>query len=164
VDTSIGRALFAEVQKISQLRAPLTPPRSSCNAVEGVQTVGAPSLAVQPPPRALELDDAPGAYVVAHQDTLVSSSIRRSGESEAIGSLPSGTFVNVLEVVHLADSHRVRARIEHPPGWISLLNTETGYRWANPYLVPEPTPVFPAELHGHSTQTYGEVPVIELVR
>lgn len=139
-------------------------------ALQGVQTADFPSVARQQLPQAapmgiveaFELDDAPGAYVISHQDTLVSSSVRRSGESEAIGCLVSGTFVNVLEVVHLPDSHRVRARIEHPPGWISLLNTETGYRWANPYVAPEPTPTranpVAAELHGHSIQTYGKVP------
>jgi len=47
--------------------------------------------------------------------------------------LPAGVFVHVVELQHLPGSGRLRGRIEHPPGWISLLDTTTGYRWAEPY-------------------------------
>jgi len=45
--------------------------------------------------------------------------------------LGSGTRVKVLEVLGAAEANRLRARIEHPKGWISLVNVQTGYRWAS---------------------------------
>lgn len=45
-----------------------------------------------------------------------------------ITHLPRGTEVNVLEVVEV--EHRIRARIDHPAGWISLMNTDSGFLWA----------------------------------
>merc|ERR1712217_1002614 len=44
--------------------------------------------------------------------------------------LPAASYVNGLEVQLHGESSRIRGRIEHPPGRISLLNLETGYRWA----------------------------------
>ncbi|CAJ1394839.1 unnamed protein product [Effrenium voratum] len=41
-----------------------------------------------------------------------------------------GTVVQVLEVVHRQDEKRVRGRIEEPAGWISIVSTEDGNRWA----------------------------------
>ena len=45
---------------------------------------------------------------------------------------PRDTAVDVLEVVRLPAAQRVRARIAHPPGWISIEQTSDGFRWARP--------------------------------
>lgn len=78
-------------------------------------------------------EDGPGPYVILHHEALVSPTAARSSEAAVIGKLPAGVFVHVLEVLHLPESGRLRGRIEHPSGWISLLDMETGYRWAEPY-------------------------------
>ncbi|CAK0796032.1 unnamed protein product [Prorocentrum cordatum] len=49
---------------------------------------------------------------------------------EVASDLVVGSPVRVLEVVHLPSQRRLRGRLEHPAGWISLLNTATGARWA----------------------------------
>merc|ERR1711957_55541 len=41
-----------------------------------------------------------------------------------------GTEVDVVEVVKLDAEERVRARITNPAGWLSLVNTTNGFRWA----------------------------------
>lgn len=89
---------------------------------------GRPPHGAGPPPLP---DDRAGVYVVMHHEALVSPTIARTGASEAVVALlPAGTFIHVLEVQFHSESGRLRGRIEHPPGWISLLNLETGYRWA----------------------------------
>lgn len=42
------------------------------------------------------------------------------------GQLPSGRMVRVEEIASLPHQLRVRARLAHPPGWITLVNMETG--------------------------------------
>ena len=41
---------------------------------------------------------------------------------------PPGTLIQVDEVKHLREQHRLRARLAHPAGWITLENPETGKR------------------------------------
>lgn len=74
-------------------------------------------------------DDRPGPYVVIHDKTGVTPTQNISSE-DIVGQLPYGTVVNVLEVVTLAACRRVRGRLESPAGWVSLLDTDTGRRWA----------------------------------
>lgn len=74
--------------------------------------------------------DSPGSYVIIHDQTAITPT-EAIGESEGIvGKLDAGTIVKVTQVVNKMGAHRVRGRIESPAGWISLLDTEGGLRWA----------------------------------
>lgn len=73
--------------------------------------------------------DAPGRYVINQDPTFVSaSSVVPVYDDEITDELGAGEMVVVLEVRQTVD--RVRARIKDPPGWISLVNLETGTRLA----------------------------------
>jgi len=72
--------------------------------------------------------DSPGTYAVLHDRTKVAATAALS--DSWLAELPKGTLVEVSEVVCREQDKRVRGRLESPAGWISLLNTETGYRWA----------------------------------
>jgi len=70
----------------------------------------------------------PDMYTIIHQNTSVTET--RDKDGRPLASLDKGTHVRVLEVVRMPEQSRVRGRLEDPAGWISLLDTETGYRWA----------------------------------
>merc|ERR1712048_525992 len=73
-------------------------------------------------------DDSPGIYVV-EREVAVEPSLNIGGYNDIIGVLGAGTVVNVLVVAE--SEKRIRGRIESPAvGWISLVDTEDGYRWA----------------------------------
>jgi len=74
--------------------------------------------------------DAPGEYVISIDQTGVTPTVQLDAERPPSAMLDVGTVVKVLEVVHLPDLKRVRGRISSPAGWITLLHTETGKRWA----------------------------------
>jgi len=80
--------------------------------------------------------DAPGSYIITNPATLGSG--LRVSSSTPITELVPGTCVNVLEVIPVVDEERVRARIEEPRGYISLLNTGSGDRWARPAVPQAP--------------------------
>mmetsp|Transcript_66377 Transcript_66377/g.154251 ORF Transcript_66377/g.154251 Transcript_66377/m.154251 type:complete len:739 (-) Transcript_66377:93-2309(-) len=71
-------------------------------------------------------EDGPGLYVITHDHTAVTPGVLLA---EPIDFLSAGTCVNVVEVTR-CDLCRVRGRLEKPEGWISLENTQDGYRWA----------------------------------
>lgn len=74
-------------------------------------------------------EDAPGRYVINQDPTYVSpSSVVPMYDDEITDELRTGEVVSVLEVRRTED--RVRARIKDPPGWISLVNLESGVRFA----------------------------------
>merc|ERR1712232_1371357 len=73
----------------------------------------------------------PGNYVITH-DNIKLSPFAALGSALGVERLSAGTVINVLEVQILEEEKRVRGRIESPEGWISLMNTENGYRWAAP--------------------------------
>ena len=73
--------------------------------------------------------DGPGAYLLA-SDVDVSEAPARG--SQKVGRLSAGEEVYVLEVVHRKGEKRVRGRVAN--GWISLLDTSEGYRWAHRQL------------------------------
>mmetsp|Transcript_72306 Transcript_72306/g.182335 ORF Transcript_72306/g.182335 Transcript_72306/m.182335 type:complete len:476 (+) Transcript_72306:72-1499(+) len=74
--------------------------------------------------------DSPGTYMIIHDQTAVTPT-EAIGESEGIVSkLSAGTIVKVLQVVNKMSAQRIRGRIESPAGWISLLDTAGGLRWA----------------------------------
>merc|ERR1712232_1006115 len=52
-------------------------------------------------------------------------------DSNKVAEVTNGCTINVLEVVHRPHVKRVRARIEEPHGWITLLHTGTGETFAN---------------------------------
>eukprot|EP00929_Paragymnodinium_shiwhaense_P080006 TRINITY_DN41704_c1_g1_i4.p1 TRINITY_DN41704_c1_g1~~TRINITY_DN41704_c1_g1_i4.p1 ORF type:complete len:1322 (-),score=252.27 TRINITY_DN41704_c1_g1_i4:208-4071(-) len=69
--------------------------------------------------------DSPGLYQVGHGGTMAVQSLAAPG-SPQVDKLQSDQIVSVKEVREVAD--RIRGRIEKPDGWVSLKNTETGYR------------------------------------
>eukprot|EP00933_Yihiella_yeosuensis_P083615 TRINITY_DN9785_c0_g1_i1.p1 TRINITY_DN9785_c0_g1~~TRINITY_DN9785_c0_g1_i1.p1 ORF type:complete len:1112 (+),score=327.76 TRINITY_DN9785_c0_g1_i1:449-3337(+) len=78
-----------------------------------------------------KLDDKPGSYIISREAFLTSTCENFSPEDdEILEELEPDYEVEVLEVVHLCQDFRVRARIAEPSGWITLLNAETGRRWA----------------------------------
>jgi len=77
--------------------------------------------------------DSPGMYVVTHDQTWVGSTADdlSAPDPQSQGRrLANGARVDVVEVATLAERELVRGRIDSPPGWISLLNLTSGYRWA----------------------------------
>jgi len=75
-------------------------------------------------------EDFVGTYRVT-ADKAVVGAAKELGEPPFLAELPEGAVVNVIEVVNMPRDHRVRGLIDSPvSGWISLLNTRTGFRWA----------------------------------
>ncbi|CAE7345819.1 unnamed protein product [Symbiodinium natans] len=73
-------------------------------------------------------EDLPGYYLIVHNNAAVRSS--SSLDSPVVAQLAAGEVVHVLEVLPMPHVDRVRAKIDNPSGWISLLETKDGYRWA----------------------------------
>mmetsp|Transcript_29565 Transcript_29565/g.53718 ORF Transcript_29565/g.53718 Transcript_29565/m.53718 type:complete len:1185 (+) Transcript_29565:95-3649(+) len=76
-----------------------------------------------------EAQDAPGIYAIVRPAAVVPT-VHMSGTKEIHISLKAGDIVEVLEVVRHDTENRLRGRIANPPGWISLLDLEDSYRWA----------------------------------
>merc|ERR1712087_168426 len=71
--------------------------------------------------------DAPGRYkIIAPSAVAVSSTVTLGGER--VGVLEPGNTFTISSIKEASD--RIRGRIEEPNGWISLMNTETGVRYA----------------------------------
>eukprot|EP00929_Paragymnodinium_shiwhaense_P028977 TRINITY_DN16709_c0_g1_i1.p1 TRINITY_DN16709_c0_g1~~TRINITY_DN16709_c0_g1_i1.p1 ORF type:complete len:1261 (+),score=294.99 TRINITY_DN16709_c0_g1_i1:96-3878(+) len=73
-------------------------------------------------------EDAPGTYIITHPDTGVLARVDAS--NEVIATIAKGSKVEILEVVKLPALQRIRGRLADPAGWISLMDTSDGYRWA----------------------------------
>lgn len=73
--------------------------------------------------------DSPGLYEMIHGNTIV-----RRGPSlslASVGELANGTIITVVEILVSTGRDLVYGRIEVPmAGWLSLLNTSSGHRWA----------------------------------
>eukprot|EP00930_Biecheleria_cincta_P031075 TRINITY_DN21558_c0_g1_i1.p1 TRINITY_DN21558_c0_g1~~TRINITY_DN21558_c0_g1_i1.p1 ORF type:complete len:407 (-),score=74.74 TRINITY_DN21558_c0_g1_i1:168-1388(-) len=83
-------------------------------------------------------EDGPGYYLVTHNNAAV-----RAGPSlqdAVVGRLAAGEVLHVVEVLVVQSEERVRGRIEEPAGWISLLDTKGGYRWASKQAGPPQDP------------------------
>ncbi|CAJ1330623.1 unnamed protein product [Effrenium voratum] len=85
--------------------------------------------------------DYPGTYVVLHDGACVKADISLS--SPEVGDLKEGMLINVVEVVvdyfdEEVSASRKRGRIENPAGWISLVDRDTGYRFAERSKIQEP--------------------------
>lgn len=74
-------------------------------------------------------EDCPGMYVLTQRAALAPS-VNLANNKDIIMELDIGAVAKVVEVVHLEEQKRVRARLESPAGWISLMETVGGYRWA----------------------------------
>jgi len=73
-------------------------------------------------------DDQPGTYVIM-REAGVTETVELAKQVVCI--LPAGTTVKIVEVVHRLDQKRWRGRLEEPvKGWISLLASNNGARWA----------------------------------
>jgi hypothetical protein len=77
--------------------------------------------------KASDADDGPGQYRIISDDSVAVSRTQALG-GKPIGTLRKGDVVTVLGVAQCPG--RLRARIMEPSGWISLLNLETGFRFA----------------------------------
>ncbi|CAK0882695.1 unnamed protein product [Prorocentrum cordatum] len=84
--------------------------------------------------------DAPGRYIVLKRTAV---QLTAKVGSQKFATLEPGCDVKVVEVVDSTEDKRIRARVEEPAGWISLLNTESGHRWAE--RVEEEEAVGPAD-------------------
>lgn len=73
-------------------------------------------------------EDLPGHYLITHNNAAVRA--EAALDSPVVGQLAAGEIVHVLEVLPLLEENRVRGKLEHPHGWISLVNLQDGYRWA----------------------------------
>lgn len=76
--------------------------------------------------------DGPGTYVIVEDETVVT--VDSSLESTEVAELAHGTRVEVTEVRIMGDEQRIRAHLLSPEGWISVLDTADGFRWA--WMVP----------------------------
>mmetsp|Transcript_38186 Transcript_38186/g.70985 ORF Transcript_38186/g.70985 Transcript_38186/m.70985 type:complete len:193 (+) Transcript_38186:120-698(+) len=104
------------------------------------------SFASQPATSAVSSDSAvpsdgslrrlciPGSYVLLQPTVVLPKCEVACGAvpQVVIGQLSAGAVVDVVEVVLQLEDNRVRGRLQFPDGWISLVNLETGYRWAVP--------------------------------
>jgi len=73
--------------------------------------------------------EGPGEYVVLSK-AVVSRDLVFGGQQDAVAKVQVGTRVRVEEVRVCDEDKRIRGRLRKPAGWISLVNMETGRRWA----------------------------------
>lgn len=66
---------------------------------------------------------------------VVTEGPKFEGDESVRAKVDVGDFINIVEIEECPEDKRLRARIEQPPGWVSLVNTETGRRWAQRALV-----------------------------
>ncbi|CAL1128418.1 unnamed protein product [Cladocopium goreaui] len=76
-----------------------------------------------------ESTDGPGQYVVIKDTGFASETADFPGSQDGMAYIRAGAIVEVVEVGGQKPD-RLQGRILSPPGWISLLDTESGYRWA----------------------------------
>jgi len=74
--------------------------------------------------------DKPGRYRCVAAKMFVSTSVDLPTGGPRVGTITNGTEFNVLEVEERTDLKRVRARIQDPDGWVSLMKTTNSFRWA----------------------------------
>ncbi len=81
---------------------------------------------------------SPGYYVTTAEANL---SEHFELSSNTLRMFEPGTEVNVVEVKESKEDEKIRGRIDMPEeGWVSLMNTRDGFKWADtraeapPYL------------------------------
>eukprot|EP00913_Durusdinium_trenchii_P000895 g833.t1 len=85
----------------------------------------------QPPPPPEDLE--PGLYKVT-MSTAVYRSSTKCNDREVVAHVTAGQQVKVEEVLNCLSEERVRGHITEPRGWIPLLDTRDGFRWAAPVV------------------------------
>ena len=78
-----------------------------------------------------DLQDETGTYVISSRAAVLVSPSKDLSPTP-IAELSTGDIVEVIEYEVLQEAQRVRGRLEDPPGWISLRNPSSGFRWACP--------------------------------
>jgi len=78
----------------------------------------------------------PGRYVVLHNNTAVTAGLVAA--PPILKNLRKGAVITVSEVRHCPQDMRVRGYVEDLGGWLSLIDTSDGYRWAVPHGAPTP--------------------------
>ena len=76
-----------------------------------------------------EASESIGGYTIVAETASKSATV--SLESEYLGDLQQGSYVNVTEARYVEADDRVRAKL-FDGSWISLVNTATNHRWAAP--------------------------------
>mmetsp|Transcript_68033 Transcript_68033/g.210462 ORF Transcript_68033/g.210462 Transcript_68033/m.210462 type:complete len:355 (-) Transcript_68033:109-1173(-) len=99
--------------------------KGSARAMEAVQRAASAGLKAGAPPQDT-MGEGPGMYCIL-APAAVTSHLQPTQET-IVKQLSVGETVQVLSVVR--DGPRLRARVQEPAGWISLLNCESGKRWA----------------------------------
>jgi len=74
--------------------------------------------------------DSPGSYVIIHDDTAVTPTEAVGPSEQILTKLPARTAVRITQVSKNMSAQRIRGKLENPVGWISLLDTDSGIRWA----------------------------------
>ncbi|CAK0890838.1 unnamed protein product [Prorocentrum cordatum] len=99
------------------------------------QPAGAPSWGTAPGAcgpcgPSLGLDDAmdAGVFLVTEDRVIATEGVDPA--SPMVGSVAKGALARVVEVAFRPEQMAFRGRLEDPPGWITLLETVTGYRRA----------------------------------
>lgn len=96
--------------------------------LEGAQDPGANAVPL-PDSGDGSREDAPGLYQLLHFAHVKET---KSRESKDVARVEVDDIVQVVEIVMVEEEDRLRGRIAEPAGWISLVNTCTGDRWATP--------------------------------
>lgn len=78
--------------------------------------------------RSVPVDDKPGMYKVLKWCSVQGDI---SMDSDDVDEVDAGLFVTVLELAFSEVDRAVRAQVEDPHGWITLLDAETGERFAS---------------------------------
>eukprot|EP00929_Paragymnodinium_shiwhaense_P047341 TRINITY_DN24014_c0_g1_i1.p1 TRINITY_DN24014_c0_g1~~TRINITY_DN24014_c0_g1_i1.p1 ORF type:complete len:1058 (-),score=256.80 TRINITY_DN24014_c0_g1_i1:379-3552(-) len=85
-------------------------------------------LFVRPEKVTLLEPDRPGRYNLTRRAAITDSKSIYGGDQ--VAELEAGTTVLVVEILRVAEEGRIRACLKEPPGWLSLVDTKTGQRWA----------------------------------
>eukprot|EP00419_Tripos_fusus_P062881 CAMPEP_0172910934 /NCGR_PEP_ID=MMETSP1075-20121228/185564_1 /TAXON_ID=2916 /ORGANISM="Ceratium fusus, Strain PA161109" /LENGTH=83 /DNA_ID=CAMNT_0013769151 /DNA_START=75 /DNA_END=323 /DNA_ORIENTATION=- len=83
------------------------------------------------------MPEGPLHYKITHE--TYASHAAQPCTGKKCGELNPGDKVRVMGMLHTEDG-KLRGRLEHPPGWITLLDTTTGQRYAVREGVPTDNP------------------------
>lgn len=121
-------------EQIQRVRGRVEEPAGwiSLVAMDNGQRWAAPVEDVLPadePSEDVAVDTQPGKYILSMDAMLGEGLDPELGQGQW---LKEGTVINVLDVVCNEEAKLVRARIDEPEGWLSLVALDNGQRWAVP--------------------------------
>jgi len=87
-----------------------------------------PAHQAETPAKWHEAAEGPGVYIVLHENAAITMGVVAA--PPVLRRLKKGTLITVTKVQHCPDEKRVRGLVEDPLGWVSLIDTTDGYRWA----------------------------------